>query len=141
MVQSIIETNKLNLFYGTFQALKEVSIEIPERAITAFIGPSGCGKSTLLRTLNRMNDRIPGTRIEGTVAVGGTDIYSGDVHVETLRKKIGMVFQSPNPFPKSIYDNIAFGPRQHGIHGKKSSMRSSNAVCVPPLSGTKSKTT
>lgn len=119
MVQSIIKTNKLNLFYGTFQALKDVSIEIPERAITAFIGPSGCGKSTLLRTLNRMNDRIPGTRIEGTVAVGGTDIYSGDVHVETLRKKIGMVFQSPNPFPKSIYDNIAFGPRQHGIHGKK----------------------
>ncbi|MDR9747485.1 phosphate ABC transporter ATP-binding protein PstB [Paenibacillus sp. FSL F4-0087] len=118
-MQPIIEINKLNLYYGQFQALKDVSIEIPERAITAFIGPSGCGKSTLLRTLNRMNDRIPGTRIEGKVAVGGTDIYSGEVHVETIRKKIGMVFQQPNPFPKSIYDNVAFGPRQHGIHSKK----------------------
>lgn len=118
-MQPFIEMNKLNLYYGEFHALKDVSIQIPERAITAFIGPSGCGKSTLLRTLNRMNDRIPGARVEGRVAIGGIDIYSGEVHVESLRKKIGMVFQQPNPFPKSIYDNVAFGPRQHGIHGKK----------------------
>lgn len=116
---TLIEINKLNMFYGAFQALKQVSIEIPERAITAFIGPSGCGKSTLLRTLNRMNDMIPGVRIEGNIDIGGTDIYSGDVHVETLRKKIGMVFQQPNPFPKSIYDNVAFGPRVHGITKKR----------------------
>ncbi|WP_217596089.1 phosphate ABC transporter ATP-binding protein PstB [Cohnella sp. GbtcB17] len=117
MVQAtaLIEINKLNLFYGAFQALKQVSLEIPQRAITAFIGPSGCGKSTLLRTLNRMNDMIPGARVEGSIEIGGTDIYGGDVHVETLRKKVGMVFQQPNPFPKSIYDNVAYGPRLHGI--------------------------
>ncbi|GAB6928313.1 phosphate ABC transporter ATP-binding protein PstB [Paenibacillus sp. JCM 10914] len=118
-MQPFIEINELDLYYGGFQALKNVSIQIPQRAITAFIGPSGCGKSTLLRTLNRMNDRIPGTRIEGKVAIGGIDIYAGDVHVESLRQKIGMVFQQPNPFPKSIYDNVAFGPRQHGVRGKK----------------------
>ncbi|ANA80486.1 phosphate ABC transporter ATP-binding protein [Paenibacillus glucanolyticus] len=118
-MQPFIEMNKLNLYYGEFHALKDVSVQIPERAITAFIGPSGCGKSTLLRTLNRMNDRIPGARVEGRVAIGGIDIYSGEVHVESLRKKIGMVFQQPNPFPKSIYDNVAFGPKQHGIRGKK----------------------
>ncbi|MDG0811994.1 phosphate ABC transporter ATP-binding protein PstB [Cohnella rhizosphaerae] len=117
MVQAtaLIEINKLDLFYGAFQALKQVSLEIPQRAITAFIGPSGCGKSTLLRTLNRMNDMIPGARVEGSIEIGGTDIYGGDVHVETLRKKVGMVFQQPNPFPKSIYDNVAYGPRLHGI--------------------------
>lgn len=118
-MQTLIEINKLNLFYGAFHALKNVSLRIPEKAITAFIGPSGCGKSTLLRTLNRMNDMIPGTRIEGEIAISGTDIYSGDVDVETLRKKVGMVFQQPNPFPKSIYDNIAYGPRLHGIHDRK----------------------
>lgn len=118
-MQVLIEMNKLNLFYGEFHALKDISFKIPQRAITAFIGPSGCGKSTLLRTLNRMNDRIPGTRIEGKVAIGGTDIYADEVHIESLRKKIGMVFQQPNPFPKSIYDNVAFGPRQHGIRNKK----------------------
>lgn len=112
---ALIEINKLDLFYGAFQALKQVSLEIPQRAITAFIGPSGCGKSTLLRTLNRMNDMIPGARVEGSIEIGGTDIYGGDVHVETLRKKVGMVFQQPNPFPKSIYDNVAYGPRLHGI--------------------------
>ncbi|MEK0312834.1 phosphate ABC transporter ATP-binding protein PstB [Cohnella sp. 56] len=112
---ALIEIDRLNLFYGTFQALKQVSLQIPQRAITAFIGPSGCGKSTLLRTLNRMNDMIPGARVEGSIEIGGTDIYSGDVHVETLRKKVGMVFQQPNPFPKSIYDNVAYGPRLHGI--------------------------
>ncbi|WP_202113190.1 phosphate ABC transporter ATP-binding protein PstB [Paenibacillus sp. MMS18-CY102] len=118
-MQTLIEINRLNLFYSAFHALKDVSMKIPEKAITAFIGPSGCGKSTLLRTLNRMNDMIPGTRIEGEIAISGTDIYSGDVDVETLRKKVGMVFQQPNPFPKSIYDNIAYGPRLHGIRDRK----------------------
>ncbi|MFB9330134.1 phosphate ABC transporter ATP-binding protein PstB [Paenibacillus aurantiacus] len=117
--QALIEIDKLNLYYGTFHALKNVSMEIPEKAITAFIGPSGCGKSTLLRTLNRMNDMIAGTRIEGKIAIGGADIYSKEVDVETLRKKVGMVFQQPNPFPKSIYDNVAYGPRLHGITGRK----------------------
>ncbi|MBW7476649.1 phosphate ABC transporter ATP-binding protein PstB [Paenibacillus oenotherae] len=117
-VGTLIDIQSLNLYYGTFHALKDVSMDIPEKAITAFIGPSGCGKSTLLRTLNRMNDMIPGTRIEGQIAVGGTDIYSREVDVETLRKKVGMVFQQPNPFPKSIYDNVAYGPRLHGIRSK-----------------------
>lgn len=118
-MEALIKINKLNLFYGAFQALKDVSLTIPEKAITAFIGPSGCGKSTLLRTLNRMNDMIPGTRIEGEIAIGGTEIYSNEVDVETLRKKVGMVFQQPNPFPKSIYDNVAYGARLHGITSKK----------------------
>ncbi|MDQ0058808.1 phosphate ABC transporter ATP-binding protein PstB [Paenibacillus harenae] len=118
-MEALININKLNLFYGTFHALKNVSLTIPEKAITAFIGPSGCGKSTLLRTLNRMNDMIPGTRIEGGIAIGGTEIYSNEVDVETLRKKVGMVFQQPNPFPKSIYDNVAYGPRLHGVTSKK----------------------
>ncbi|OMF21563.1 phosphate ABC transporter ATP-binding protein [Paenibacillus sp. FSL H8-0548] len=117
-MEALININKLNLFYGAFHALKDVSLTIPEKAITAFIGPSGCGKSTLLRTLNRMNDMIPGTRIEGGIAIGGTEIYSNEVDVETLRKKVGMVFQQPNPFPKSIYDNVAYGPRLHGITSK-----------------------
>ncbi|WP_236342857.1 phosphate ABC transporter ATP-binding protein PstB [Paenibacillus plantiphilus] len=118
VVGTLIDIGKLHLYYGAFHALKNVSMDIPEKAITAFIGPSGCGKSTLLRTLNRMNDMIPGTRIEGRIAVGGTDIYSKEVDVETLRKKVGMVFQQPNPFPKSIYDNVAYGPRLHGIRSK-----------------------
>jgi phosphate transport system ATP-binding protein len=118
-LEALIKINKLNLFYGAFHALKDVSLTIPEKAITAFIGPSGCGKSTLLRTLNRMNDMIPGTRIEGGIAIGGTEIYSNEVDVETLRKKVGMVFQQPNPFPKSIYDNVAYGPRLHGITSKR----------------------
>ncbi|HUC91035.1 MAG TPA: phosphate ABC transporter ATP-binding protein PstB [Paenibacillus sp.] len=118
-MRSLIDIQKLNLFYGDFHALKNVTLEIPEKAITAFIGPSGCGKSTLLRTLNRMNDMIPGTRIEGSIRIAGTELYSDAVDVETLRKKVGMVFQQPNPFPKSIYDNIAYGPRLHGITKKK----------------------
>ncbi|USB32368.1 phosphate ABC transporter ATP-binding protein PstB [Paenibacillus sp. YPG26] len=117
-MEAIINIDKLNLYYDSYHALKDVSMDIPEKAITAFIGPSGCGKSTLLRTLNRMNDMIAGTRIEGAVKIGGTDIYSDDVHVEALRKRVGMVFQQPNPFPKSIYDNIAYGPRLHGIRSK-----------------------
>ncbi|MEF2968400.1 phosphate ABC transporter ATP-binding protein PstB [Paenibacillus sp. M1] len=115
---SIIHIKKLNLYYDQFHALKDMSLEIPEKAITAFIGPSGCGKSTLLRTLNRMNDMIPATRIEGSVQIAGTEIYGGDVQVEGLRKQVGMVFQQPNPFPKSIYDNVAYGPRLHGIKNK-----------------------
>lgn len=119
MNRTLIDINRLNLFYVNFQALKDVTLTIPEKAITAFIGPSGCGKSTLLRTLNRMNDMIPGTRIEGELMIDGKDIYSSDVEVEQLRRKIGMVFQQPNPFPKSIYDNVAYGPRLHGITSKK----------------------
>ncbi|WP_152394626.1 phosphate ABC transporter ATP-binding protein PstB [Paenibacillus guangzhouensis] len=118
-MNTLIDIKKLNLYYGTYHALKDVSLTIPEKAVTAFIGPSGCGKSTLLRTLNRMNDMIAGTKIEGAVEITGTDIYSNEVDVETLRKKVGMVFQQPNPFPKSIYDNIAYGPRLHGIRNKQ----------------------
>ncbi|MFD0620271.1 phosphate ABC transporter ATP-binding protein PstB [Paenibacillus sp. GCM10027629] len=118
-MNTLIDIKKLNLYYGTYHALKDVSLTIPEKAVTAFIGPSGCGKSTLLRTLNRMNDMIAGTKIVGSVEITGTDIYSNEVDVETLRKKVGMVFQQPNPFPKSIYDNIAYGPRLHGIRSKQ----------------------
>lgn len=115
---TIIQIKNLKLYYDQFLALKDVSLDIPEKAITAFIGPSGCGKSTLLRTLNRMNDMIPATRIEGSVQIAGSEIYGEDVQVETLRKQVGMVFQQPNPFPKSIYDNVAYGPRLHGSPGK-----------------------
>ena len=115
---SIITAKDLCLWYGATQALKNINIEIPERSITALIGPSGCGKSTFLKTLNRMNDLIPTVRIEGTVAYGGQDIFAPSVDVNDLRKEIGMVFQKPNPFPMSIYDNIAYGPRTHGIKNK-----------------------
>ena len=106
------------LWYGEQQALKNVNIEIPEKSITAFIGPSGCGKSTFLKTLNRMNDLIPGVRITGDVRYENNDIFSKEVDVNQLRKEIGMVFQKPNPFPMSIYDNVAYGPRTHGITNK-----------------------
>lgn len=118
-MNTIVDIKDLDLFYGEFHALRRVNMEIPEKAITAFIGPSGCGKSTLLRTFNRMNDMIAGTRIEGTISIAGTDIYSNEVDVETLRKRVGMVFQQPNPFPKSIYDNIAYGPRLHGVTDRR----------------------
>lgn len=108
---------KLNLFYNDFQALKSVDLDIPENEITAFIGPSGCGKSTLLKSLNRMNDLVEGCKITGKITLDNEDIY-GDMDVNTLRKRVGMVFQKPNPFPMSIYDNIAFGPRTHGIRAK-----------------------
>jgi len=111
---NIIEARDLNLWYGQQQALMGINMNIEKNNITAFIGPSGCGKSTFLRTLNRMNDMIPNVKIEGTVRVGDMNIYQSGVDVEILRKHIGMVFQQPNPFPKSIYDNIAFGPRLHG---------------------------
>jgi phosphate transport system ATP-binding protein len=108
----------LNLYYGDFQALKEVDMDISANMITAFIGPSGCGKSTFLKTLNRMNDLIEGCRITGQVLLEGADVY-GSMDLNLLRKRVGMVFQKPNPFPMSIYDNIAFGPRTHGIKAKR----------------------
>ena len=107
----------MNLYYGDFHALKDVNLEIEPNKITAFIGPSGCGKSTLLKSINRMNDLVEGCRIEGDLRLDGKDIYK-DIDVNLLRKRVGMVFQKPNPFPMSIYDNIAFGPRTHGIHSK-----------------------
>jgi phosphate transport system ATP-binding protein len=113
-----IITKNLNLHYGLNHALKNVDMNIKEKAITALIGPSGCGKSTFLKTLNRMNDLIPGVRIEGLVSLDGEDIYDSRVDTTLLRKKVGMVFQQPNPFPMSIYDNIAYGPRIHGVKAK-----------------------
>ena len=107
----------LELYYGDFHALKNVNLDIPEKEITAFIGPSGCGKSTLLKSLNRMNDLVAGCKITGEVTLDGVDIYK-NIDVNLLRKKVGMVFQKPNPFPMSIYDNIAYGPRTHGIRSK-----------------------
>ncbi|GIO69266.1 phosphate ABC transporter ATP-binding protein PstB [Paenibacillus sp. JTLBN-2024] len=117
-MENIIEIEDLNLYYEQFHALKNINLDIPKHTVTALIGPSGCGKSTLLRTLNRMNDMIAGTRIEGSIKIGGVGIYAKDVYVEELRKRVGMVFQQPNPFPKSIYDNVAYGPRLHGIRSK-----------------------
>lgn len=110
--------SKVNLYYDTFHALKDVELHLPEGAITAFIGPSGCGKSTLLKSLNRMNDLVPGCKITGTIALDREDIYAPQMDVNLLRKRVGMVFQKPNPFPMSVYDNIAYGPRTHGIRGK-----------------------
>ena len=107
----------MNLFYGDFQALKNINLDIPENRITAFIGPSGCGKSTLLKSLNRMNDLVEGCRITGDIRLDGQYIY-GDIDINNLRKRVGMVFQKPNPFPMSIYDNIAYGPRTHGVRSK-----------------------
>ena len=115
---TIIDVKDLNLWYGTHQALHHVNIEIPEHQITALIGPSGCGKSTFLKTLDRMNDLVEGVKITGEVVYQGQDIYAPSVDVTWLRKQIGMVFQKPNPFPMSIYDNVAYGPRTHGIRSK-----------------------
>ena len=114
----IINANKLCIWYGPNKALKDISLSIPEKSITALIGPSGCGKSTFLKTLNRMNDLVPGIKIEGKVEYEGKDIFAPSVDVNELRREIGMVFQKPNPFPMSIYDNIAYGPRTHGITNK-----------------------
>ncbi|MCR5784293.1 MAG: phosphate ABC transporter ATP-binding protein PstB [Eubacterium sp.] len=115
----IISVRDLHLYYGENHALKGVSLDIRQNAVTAFIGPSGCGKSTFLKTLNRMNDMVENVRIEGDVLLNGKNIYSPDVDTTALRKKVGMVFQQPNPFPMSIYDNIAYGPRVHGLKDKK----------------------
>ncbi len=112
------DIENLNLYYDSFHALKEVNLAIEEKCVTAFIGPSGCGKSTLLKTLNRMNDIVEGCRITGRIALDGEDIYH-NYDVNLLRKNVGMVFQKPNPFPMSVYDNIAYGPRTHGIRNKK----------------------
>ena len=116
--KTIIESRGLNLYYGDNHALKDISIQIPANKITALIGPSGCGKSTFLKTLNRMNDLVPGVRITGEVFYNGENIYGKDVDVTRLRKQIGMVFQKANPFPMSIYDNIAYGPRTHGVRSR-----------------------
>ena len=117
-MSNIFSVKDMCLWYGEHKALNNVNIEIPEKSITAFIGPSGCGKSTFLKTLNRMNDLIPGVKITGDIRYDGSDIFSKDVDVNNLRKEIGMVFQKPNPFPMSIYDNVAYGPRTHGITNK-----------------------
>lgn len=115
-----IDVKDLQLYYGNFQALKDVNLTVKEKEITALIGPSGCGKSTFLRVLNRMNDLIPGVKIQGQVKMDQQDIYDKSLDVVELRKKVGMVFQKPNPFPMSIFDNVAYGPRIHGIKDKKS---------------------
>ena len=117
-MENIITTKNLKLYYGNFEALKGITVDLVEREITALIGPSGCGKSTFLKTLNRMNDLVPGVRTEGEVLYHGQDIFAPTVDVTQLRKNVGMVFQKPNPFPMSIYDNVAYGPRLHGTHSK-----------------------
>lgn len=116
---TIIDVRRFNLWYGGFHALKDITIKIPERCVYAFIGPSGCGKSTFLRAFNRMNDIIPGVRTEGEIYFRDYNIYGDEIDVVELRRTIGMVFQKPNPFPKSIYDNIAYGPRVHGVTDRK----------------------
>ena len=113
-----VSVSDANLWYGDFQALKNINIEIPEKKVTAFIGPSGCGKSTFLKCFNRMNDLVDGCRIEGKFMIGNADIYDKSTDLNALRKSVGMVFQKPNPFPMSIYDNVAYGPRTHGIRNK-----------------------
>ena len=117
-----IAARNVNVFYGAKQAINDVSIDISTGVVTAFIGPSGCGKSTFLRTLNRMNDTIAGCRVEGQIALDGQDIYASGMDVVELRARVGMVFQKPNPFPKSIYENVAYGPRIHGLAGNKADM-------------------
>ena len=117
-MENILSVNDLNLWYGEHQALKNISLDIPEKSITALIGPSGCGKSTFLKTLNRMNDLVPGVRITGSVQYRGEDIYAPTTDVSELRRQVGMVFQKPNSFPMSIYDNVAYGPRTHGIRNR-----------------------
>ena len=118
MLKNKMTIEHMNLHYGDFHALKDINLNIKENQITAFIGPSGCGKSTLLKSLNRMNDLVEGCKIDGLIALDGEDIYGNNMDVNLLRKRVGMVFQKANPFPMSIYDNVAFGPRTHGIHNK-----------------------
>ena len=121
------DIEKLNLYYGDFQALKQITMAMEEKKITALIGPSGCGKSSLIKTLNRMNDLVEGCRIDGLVRLDGEDIY-GEMDVNTLRKRVGMVFQKPNPFPMSVYDNVAYGPADTWRSGKSTVGRDSGAV-------------
>ena len=113
-----LDLNNVDIFYGDFHAVKDVNLHVPPRSVTAFIGPSGCGKSTFLKSLNRMNDLVEGCRISGDILLDGVDIYKSKIDVNVLRKRVGMVFQKPNPFPMSIYDNIAYGPRTHGVRSK-----------------------
>ena len=117
-MSAIIRVRDLNLWYGTHQALRNIDIDLPANEITALIGPSGCGKSTFLKTLNRMNDLVPSVRVQGTVEYAGRDIYADGVDPTWLRRQVGMVFQKPNPFPMSIYDNVAYGPRTHGVRSR-----------------------
>ena len=118
-MSAVFTVEGLGLFYDSVRALHDIHMVLPEKSITALIGPSGCGKSTFLKTLNRMNDLVPGVRIQGRVCYNGRDIYGDDVDVNELRREVGMVFQKPNPFPMSIYDNVAYGPRTHGIRGRE----------------------
>lgn len=118
ITETAVKVRDVNLHYGSFQALKDINMDVMSGEITAFIGPSGCGKSTLLKCFNRMNDLVEGCRIEGKIEIGGRDIYAADTNLQTLRKNVGMVFQKPNPFPLSIYDNITYGPRLYGIKDK-----------------------
>lgn len=115
---NVFSINNMNLWYGDSQALNDINMEVKDKSITALIGPSGCGKSTFLKSLNRMNDLIQNVKITGDIKYNGNDIYSSDVNINELRREIGMVFQKPNPFPMSIYDNVAYGPRTHGIKGR-----------------------
>ena len=117
-----IDAKDVNIYYGEKHAIKNLSIDIPDRAVSSFIGPSGCGKSTFLRAINRMNDTIPTCRVTGDITLDGSSIYDRDLDVVQLRAKIGMVFQKPNPFPKSIYENVAYGPRIHGISNSKAEL-------------------
>jgi phosphate transport system ATP-binding protein len=119
MVETVFKIRNLDFYYGLFKALHQISLDIPTNQITALIGPSGCGKSTFLRCLNRMNDTIPGIHVEGQVILNGMDIYSEDIDLAYLRQKVGMVFQKPNPFPQSVFDNVAFGPRVVGLSRNK----------------------
>ncbi|PUU94058.1 MULTISPECIES: phosphate ABC transporter ATP-binding protein PstB [Halanaerobium] len=116
--ENVLEIKNLNFYYDDFQALNDINMDVKKNKVTALIGPSGCGKSTFLRTINRMNDLIEGSRVEGQVVFDGDDIYSGNIDVVRLRKRIGMVFQQPNPFPKSVFDNVAYGPKVHGVKDK-----------------------
>ncbi|PRX25118.1 phosphate ABC transporter ATP-binding protein (PhoT family) [Orenia metallireducens] len=119
MAKNSMEVKDLDFYYGDFHALHNISLKMPANKVTSFIGPSGCGKSTFLRTLNRMNDLIEGTRVDGAVLIDGKNIYGEGIDIVDLRKRVGMVFQHPNPFPKSIYDNVAYGPRAHGLKDKE----------------------
>lgn len=132
-----ISMKNLNLYYGDFQALKNVNLELPRNKVTAFIGPSGCGKSTCLKTINRMNDLVENCKIDGTVTIDGEDIYDPHMDVTLLRKRVGMVFQTPNPFPMSLYDNIAYGHESMGSRESAGWMKSSKSPFKTPPSGTR----
>ncbi len=119
MTTNVIETKELNLHYGTLHAVKNVTMGVAQRQVTALIGPSGCGKSSFLKTINRMNDLVPDARVDGQILLDNEDVYHPGYDIVNLRKRVGMVFQKPNPFPMSVFDNIAYGPRVHGVHGRK----------------------